>query len=157
MIVIRVVHVVTAVFWAGAAMVMGWFITPASRRTGPAAGPFMQNLLRTRLADWAFGSAVVAVGAGLWLLFDRGGFGGGWQGVALAVGAVAGGVAITIGGFIQRPTAGKIQRLGAAIAGQTPTPEQGAEMTRLQARLAAVAPMTALAVAVAVLGMALGS
>lgn len=139
-------------------MVMGWFIAPSARRTGPAAGPFMQSLLRARIADYMFGSALVAVAAGLWLLFATGGLRGGWQGWALNLGALSGITALTVGAALQRPTAGKVQKLGEAIAagGGGPSPEQAQEMGQLQGRLGRLASITALLVAAAVIGMALG-
>ncbi|MEX2624963.1 MAG: hypothetical protein WD651_14700 [Acidimicrobiia bacterium] len=153
----RLLHIGAGVFWAGGAMLMGWFVAPAARRPGPAAGPFMQNLLRARVADYMFGSAVVTVAAGIWLLFATGGVRSGWRGWALNLGALAGIIAIIIGGSVQRPTGGKLQRLGAAVmATGTPTPEQAAELGQLQSRLARAASTTALLVAAAVVGMALG-
>lgn len=138
-------------------MLMGWFIGPAARRTGPTAGPFMQTLLRARVADYMFGSAVVAVSAGIWLLLATGGIRSGWRGWALNLGALAGLAAITVGGTLQRPTAGKLQRLGAVVAAAgSPSPEQAAEMGQLQMKLGGVASITAALVAAAVVGMALG-
>lgn len=138
---------------------MGWFIAPSAKRTGPAAGPFMQTLLRARVGDYMFGAAVIAVAAGLWLFVAAGGVrSGSWQGWALNLGALAGVAAILVGGAVQRPTGAKIQRLGAAVAagGGPPTQEQAAELGQLQARMGAAASTTALLVAVAVVGMALG-
>jgi hypothetical protein len=155
--ILRLLHIGAAVFWAGGAMFMGWFVAPTVRRTGPEAGPFMQNLLRARVADYMFGSAVVAVGAGLWLLLATGGIRSGWRGWALNLGALAGVTAISIGATVQRPTAGKLQRLAAVVmAANGPTPEQAAELGQLQSRLGSVASITALLVAAAVVGMALG-
>jgi hypothetical protein len=120
----------------------------------------MQALLRTRVADYMFGAALVAVGAGLWLYFATGGVrSGSWQGWVLNLGALSGIAAILVGGTVQRPTAAKIQRLGAAVAAGAapPTQEQAAELGQLQARMGGAASTTALLVAVAVVGMALGA
>jgi hypothetical protein len=153
---LRLIHIGAGVFWAGGAMIMGWFVAPSARRAGPASGPFMQALLKARLADIMFGSAVVTVLAGIWLLFATGGPRSGWQGWALNLGALSALTAITVGGIVQRPTAAKIQKLGEAIAGGSPTPDQVAEMGSLQGRMGRVASTTALLVAVAVAGMAIG-
>jgi hypothetical protein len=156
---IRLLHIAAGVFWAGGAMLMGWFIAPSAKRTGPAAGPFMQTLLKARVADYMFGAAVVAVAAGLWLFFSTGGVRtGSLQGWALNLGALAGITAILVGGIVQRPTGAKIQQLGGAVAaaGGPPTQEQAADMGRLQARMGSAASTTALLVAIAVVGMALG-
>jgi hypothetical protein len=154
---LRLVHISAGVFWAGGAMVMGWFIAPSARRTGPAAGPFMQTLLRARIADFMFGSALVTVGAGLWLLFATGGVRSGWHGWALNLGALSGITALAIGASLQRPTAAKVQKLGEAIAAAGgPSPAQAEEMAGLQGRLGQLGSVTALLTAAAVVGMALG-
>ncbi|HEY7470695.1 MAG TPA: hypothetical protein VIC07_14305 [Acidimicrobiia bacterium] len=158
MTVLRLIHIVTGGFWAGGVMLVGWFVTPSAREAGPGAGPFMQALLRRRLPTIMIGSGVVTVLAGLWLWairmpsLDR------WQGWALAVGALSAVVALVIGIGWQRPTAKKVQVLGAAIAasGSPPTPEQGVEMGRLQARMAGYGSTLAYLLALALAGMALG-
>ena len=49
MTLLRLIHIVSGGFWAGAGILMGWFVAPAVRSAGPAAGPFMQALLRRRV------------------------------------------------------------------------------------------------------------
>jgi hypothetical protein len=155
---LRVIHIVAGGFWAGAAMLMGWFIAPTAREVGPPAGPFMQGLLKRNLTARLIGSGVVTVAAGLWLLalrpptFER------WQDYALSIGALAAIAALVIGITMQRPTAKKVQALGAAIAsgGGPPTAEQGAEMQGLQARMGTYGTVLASLFAITLAGMALG-
>lgn len=155
---LRLFHIVFGGFWAGAAILMGWMVVPTAREVGPGSAPLMQGLLKRRLTTILIGSGVVTViaGIGLWALrppsFGR------WQGYALAIGALAALIAISIGFTMQRPTARKVQALGAAIAagGGPPTQEQGAEMARLQARMAGFGNLLAYLFAVALAGMALG-
>lgn len=121
---LRLIHIVFGGFWAGAAMLMGWLVVPTARSVGPASGPFMQALLKRRLADILVGSGVVTVLAGIWLWALRPPSFGVWQGYALAIGALASIVAILIGFVLQRPTAKKVQSLGGAIAAGGGPPSQ---------------------------------
>lgn len=139
-------------------MLTGWFVAPAAKTAGPAAGPFMQAFLKRRVPMVLITAGVVTVGAGIWLWalhlpqMDR------WQDWALATGALAAIATLVVGISLQRPTAAKIQKLGATIAaaGGPPPAEQGAEMGRLQARMSRLASILAILVVVAVAGMALG-
>lgn len=158
MAVLRLIHITAGVFWAGSAMLMGWFVAPAAKAAGPGAGPFMQALLKKKVPVVLISAGLVTIGAGIWLWalrqppMDR------WQDWALAIGALAAIVAIVLGIAFQRPTATKLQQLGASLAsaGGPPTGEQGAEMGRLQARLTSLGTILAILLVVAVAGMALG-
>lgn len=155
---LRLIHIVAGGFWAGSVMLLGWFVAPAARAAGPAAGPFMQALLKRKLTTILITSGVVTVGAGMWLLAIRRPTMSRWQDWALAIGASAALVALIIGIGWQRPTGAKIQAIGAQIAsaGSPPTPEQGAEMGRLQAKLSRFGSTLSYLLAVALAGMALG-
>lgn len=155
---LRVVHIVAGAFWAGAAMLMGWYIAPTAREVGPPAGPFMQGLLRRNLPTRLIGAGVVTVAAGLWLFAIRMPTFARWQDWALALGALAAIVALLIGITLQRPTAKKVQELGAALASGDgpPTPEQGAQMQSLQAKMTNYGNAIALLFVLTLVGMALG-
>lgn len=155
---LRVIHIVAGGFWAGAVILMGWFVAPTAREVGPAAGPFMQGLLKRNLTARLIETGAVTVVAGLWLFALRAPTFARWQDWALTIGAVAALVAFFIGVTRQRPTGKRVQELGAAIAsaGGPPTPEQGAEIQSLQARMAGYGNVMAYLFVVALAGMALG-
>jgi hypothetical protein len=155
---LRLIHIVVGGFWAGAAILMGWFVTPSARQVGPPAGPFMQGLLKKNLTTKLIGSGLVTVAAGLWLFALRAPTFARWQDYALTVGALAAIVALLIGITRQRPTGKRVQELGAAIAagGGPPTAEQGAEMQGLQASMATYGNVIAYLFVVTLAGMALG-
>jgi hypothetical protein len=157
-ILLRLVHIVSGAFWAGAGMMMGWFVAPAARSAGPGAGPFMQALLKRKVTTVLVSAGFLTIGAGLWLWAIRGPTMTRWQDWALAIGAVSAIVALTIGIGWQRPAAAKISALGAEIAsaGSPPTPQQAAEMQRLQGRVGRFASILSYLFAVALAGMALG-
>ena len=155
---LRLIHILAGAFWAGAAILMGWFVVPTAREVGPAAGPLMQGLLKRNLAGRLIASGVVTVLAGLWLFALRTPTFRRWQDYALALGALSAIVALIIGITLQRPTANKVQTLGAAIAsaGGPPTEAQGGEMAGLQAKLASYGNLLAYLFALTLAGMALG-
>jgi hypothetical protein len=155
---LRLIHIVAGGFWAGGGILMGWFIGPAARAVGPAAGPFMQSLFKRRITTVLLTAGSVTVAAGLWLWAIRQPTMGRWQDWALAIGALSAITALTIGIGWQRPTIARIQALGAQImdAGSPPTAEQAAEMGRLQGKMGLFGSTIAYLFAVALAGMALG-
>ena len=48
LILMRLVHIVGGVFWAGTAMFTVVFLIPAVRALGPAGGPVMQEIAEKR-------------------------------------------------------------------------------------------------------------
>ena len=140
-IIFRFFHIVAAAFWFGAAVMFAAFVGPAAGDVGPSAGPLLSNLVNKRkLAKVITGAATVAVLAGLTMYlkdaFDRGW--GNWlsspTGIGFTIGAVA-----AIGAYFEGylhigRNVEKMVHVGDAIAasGGPPTPEQGAEMGRLQ-------------------------
>jgi hypothetical protein len=155
---LRLIHIVAGGFWAGAAILMGWFVAPAARSVGPAAGPFMQALLKRRTTTVLLTTGSVTVAAGLWLWAIRQPTMGRWQDWAMAIGALSAIAALTIGIVLQRPTGSRMQALGAQMmnAGAPPTAEQSAEMAELQARLGRYGLTLAYLFTAALAGMALG-
>jgi hypothetical protein len=156
--ILRLIHIGAGAFWAGAAMMMGWFLAPAAREVGPPAGPLMQGLLKRNLTGKLIASGAVTVLAGLWLFALRTPTFRRWQDYALAIGALAAIVALAIGITLQRPTGKRVQMLGAAIVGGggPPTQAQAEEMAGLQVKMASYGNLLAYLFALALAGMALG-
>ena len=104
MIVLRVVHIISGVFWAGAVMIMAWFVLPTAQAMGPPGGAFMQRLMfGQRLRVFVGGAMGLTILSGLtmytWLAMETD---GAWarsrMGVTLGVGAVAAIIAGGLGG-----------------------------------------------------------
>lgn len=156
---LRVLHISAGVASAGFAMFLGWFLMPALREAGPAGGPVMAAVLKRRLSMWmnVAGLIVVLTGLRLYMLF----FNGNWlktgTGIVLTLGAILGLGAFFIGQMVSRPTAKKIEALGAAIAagGGKPTAEQSAQMQALSAKAFKAARLNAWHLAGATVCMAL--
>ena len=45
MILLRLIHIVAGVFWAGTMMTIAWFLLPAAQALGQPGGAFMQQLM----------------------------------------------------------------------------------------------------------------
>jgi len=142
-LVLRIVHILGGVFWAGAAFVMAWFIEPTVRAAGDDGRRFMARLGATGTFTRAMAATAGAtVLAGLWLLwivssgfltefFETG------RGLALGAGMVLGIVAFVVGFVMQNRPIRRMAGIGKAVAaaGGPPSPGQAAEMEKLTAKV----------------------
>jgi hypothetical protein len=162
-ILLRIVHILSALVWYGGTFTMAAFVLPTARRVGPASGRFLQSLagesrlpIVLTLAGW------FTVIAGLCLYpFASGGFDREWMrsanGMTLGIGAVFGVFAVLHGSMGQRPTADKLAALSREVeaGGGPPTPDQLARLTALREKLArggiiGVSMMTVAAIAMSI-------
>lgn len=140
-------HVAFGIFWAGAVIVLGFFILPAALDAGPAGGAVMAGVVKRKMPMVLLVAGIVVVLSGVRLYMVR--FSASWlttgEGIVLSLGALLGIAGFAMGVFIQRPTVDRIGTLAASMAraGGPPTAEQAAEMKALQARLRRVARLTA--------------
>ena len=163
MIVFRVLHVVLGIAWGGALFLLVFFIQPAAKAVGPAAGPFMRELLVERhLTDWILriaGATIVAGGFLYWhdaqVYGGLGDFLGMAIGLWLTIGALAAIGAIAIGGAVAKPTLERSLAVGAQIAqaGDQAPPDLVQELAALQARGRSLAKLTLALVAIASFAM----
>jgi uncharacterized membrane protein len=161
-IILRVIHIAAGTFWVGAAFVLFLFIQPSVRDLGPEGQRFGGHLAtRRKLPLLIMVSGIVTVLAGA-LLYWRasGGFDGDWigsgPGIGFTVGALAAIATLVLGLSMTKPAVDRIGALGQEIAGSggRPTPEQAAEMQRLQARTVTLGKVSMVLLAIAVVAMA---
>lgn len=164
LIVFRALHITAGVAWGGAVFLFVFFLQPSSASLGPAAGPFMAELLgRRRLVDVILWIAGFTVGAGLFLYWHD------WQvygslghfldtgfGRSLTIGAAAAITAFLIGLFGTKPGVDRLMRLARQVAeaGGAPPAEVAAEIPVVQARLKVLAQVGLALILTAVLAMA---
>jgi len=158
LLLLRIVHIVGGVFWAGSAFMVVQFVTPAATLAGPEGAKFMQRLaLGTRFILVTATTAGLTVLTGL-LLYWRasGGLNADWlstgTGVMFTIGGVAGLIAASTGGAIGSNSR-KLATLGASLQGP-PSPEQAAEIAGLQNRLSNLGAVTAILLLVVLVAMA---
>jgi len=164
LILLRLIHILSGVFWAGTAMFNAAFLIPAVRALGPAGGPVMQEIAGKRKLPVYFlvaGLLTVLSGFGLYW-HDSQGFTNGFTrsagGMTFGIGAVLALIAVFLGIFVVTPAAMRTGKLAAAIAAgkKPPTPEQAAEMQRLQATLGKMALVAAGLLTLTTIAMAVG-
>ncbi len=164
MIVFRIIHIVAGVAWAGSVYLFVVFIQPTSAAVGPAAAPFMRELLgKRRVVRALIGLGTITVAGGLFLYWhdldlvgSLGDFVGTRFGLVLTIGALASIVALLVGVFGTRPGVSRLLALGAQAAqSEGPPPAEVAqEIQAVQARLKIYARTSLAFLAVAVLAMA---
>ncbi len=158
-IVLRLIHVISGVFWVGSAVFMNFFVGPTLRATGEAGKQFAGHLMmRTRFSNFITYSALAAVIAGALLYgMDSDWFLSPWfrsgAGVGFGIGA---GFALVglITGIMNGKNMRKLGQLGAQIQGK-PTPEQMATMGAIQKQQAWIPPVNTYSLILAVFFMAI--
>ncbi|MCL4801793.1 MAG: hypothetical protein KJ025_19540 [Burkholderiales bacterium] len=141
-IALRLLHVGSGVFWAGAALMLVAFVEPTVRRMGPEGGRFMQRLMGDSRFPAVMGLAgTLTVLSGLALYWSvSGGAASGWlrsgHGLAITLGSGAGIVAFLVGMLVNKPAAARLAALARELAADG-TPPEGVPATaaRLQQRL----------------------
>jgi uncharacterized membrane protein len=160
----RIIHIVAGVAWAGSLFLFVVFIQPSSAAIGPAAGPFMQELLvKRRLPDRILALAGVTILGGLVLYWHD------WQaypsfadwidtrfGLVMTIGGLLAIATAAIGLFGTRPTVGRFMALNrrAAEAVGPPPPELADEIQKTGALLRTLARTSLALLTLSVIAMA---
>lgn len=161
MIVLRLIHIFSGVFWVGTAFFMGRFLFPTVSEMGEVGGQFMDRLVNgTRLDQAMPVASILTVLSGLLMYWPvSGGLNLAWitsgTGVALTVGALAG-VAAFLDGLLRiSPVVKRMETLSAQVkaAGGPPSPEQARELKALQNRAMKLNDHSIILLVVALLGM----
>jgi uncharacterized membrane protein len=161
LILLRAVHVVGGVFWAGAILFVVHFLEPAVREAGPDGAKVMQALGKRRYLEVVPTVAFFTLVSGYalyWRTFGRihPGPGASVPELAFALGGFASVVAFVIGVSFLRPSALRIGTLGTEIAGaaEDRKPALQDEIGRLRLRMRRSGRWVAALLGLAVLAMA---
>lgn len=161
---LRLIHILAGVFWAGAMFLMAGFLLPTVGATGEAGGRFMQHLIQRRRLPTFLGIAVgltVLSGVTMYARMAAATHGA-WAstppGMAYGIGGLAAILGASVGLLVGSRAGGRMAALGQSIAqaGRPPSPEQQAEIQRLQGRMRFAARTAAGLLAIAVSAMAVG-
>jgi hypothetical protein len=160
---LRLIHILAGIYWAGAAVLIAAFLTPAVRALGPDGGKFMQQFvgkqqfsLYMSLAAWS--STLAGI-----ILYWRAslGFEIAWMlapsGFTFTIGSLAGITTVVMGQLVNAPTSARMSALAQEMqsAGGPPKPEQIAEMQKLQTRLGQAGVWAAILLVIASSAMAI--
>lgn len=159
---LRFIHVVAGMLWAGAAISYLFFVKPSVKSIGVAGPQFMQTLMqRRKYPIFMMSTSLLTILAGgplLW--FISGGINLAWittgPGLGFTIGSLASLVAFFVGGLGIGPTSEKMAALGGQIAasGQGPVPEQINQMETLEKKLNRAEQIDFILLAIAMLTMA---
>jgi hypothetical protein len=163
-LVFRVIHILLAIAWGGTVFLLVFFLQPTAKAIGPAAGPFMGELLGVRkLTEWLLRIASAAVIAGGFLYWHDlqvygpglGDFLGRPIGLWLTIGAISALIALGIGMFATAPTLKRMMAVGGQVAHAEgpPPPELLKELGELQKRARTLAKMNFAFVTIAAFSM----
>jgi uncharacterized membrane protein len=146
----RILHVGLGAFWVGTLIFTAFFLFPAMRDAGPDSAKVANQLLQRKFAVIMPLTAIIAILAGVWLLWRvSGGFANGYMGTsagkAYSIGGLAAIIALIIGLSVVRPAMIKATQLGG-------TPEAQA----LRARAGKANVWVALLLMVTLIAMAVG-
>jgi hypothetical protein len=144
-LILRAIHILGGVVWAGGAIVAFGFIIPSAKATQPGSNGFMQHFTGPGGFPRMMGIVgIVTVLAGLGMYVTVSGhFDSTWMrsrhGMVLSAGAVIAILALLEGLVVTRSSALKLSVIGAQVAasGGPPSPEQAKQMGALQAKLEA--------------------
>ena len=159
MIVLRIIHIISGIFWVGGGLVMFFFIVPTLGATAEAGQKFAQHLMtQTRFTAIVTSAAILTVLAGSSLFWiDSDGLTSAWTHSSVGLGFAIGAFFALIGlifGLMVGNTNGALAKLGAQIHGK-PTPEQMVQIGALRKRLAVVSPINIYSLILATLLMAI--
>ena len=157
-IVLRIVHVVSGVFWVGSSLFTALYLGPAVSATAEAGQRVLAQLItKARLSTAISASAGLTVLAGGWLYWiDSQGLTSGWThsgpGTGFGIGALFAVVGLIFGGLVGRDMA-TLGRTAAEISGK-PTPEQLGKIGAARKQLAYAGPTSTITLLIALICMA---
>jgi hypothetical protein len=162
MVLLRIIHIVAGVFWVGSAVFIAGILLPTLQAVGPGAGPVMDHLVQVRRLPVRLMIAMaLVILSGIALYWkDSDGFQSAWMrsgpGTVFGIGALLGIAGGVVGMTTSAPTGNRLTALTSAIKarGTPPSPDELAEMQRLQARLRGAGQMVALLLVLATVAMA---
>jgi uncharacterized membrane protein len=163
MIVLRLIHVLAGVFWAGSVIFVAAFLIPAVAASGPGGGQVIQQVMAVlkypRAAGIAAVLTILAGGTMYWhdMKISTTGWAGSAPGITYGIGALSALVAFTVFLTTIRPTGNKLLEFGRTIQtrGGPPTPEESAAIARLQVRMSSASRAGAAFLAITVAAMAI--
>ena len=146
LLVLRFIHIIASVCWAGGGFIFFLFVEPTAKALAPAGIQFVQHMvIKRRFSIFMVISSTLTVLSGALLILYRAS--GQWlgyvqtgPGLIFTIGSAVGILVYFVGMFGVNPRAKAMAKIGAEIqaAGGPPTPAQGAELHRLDKEMSAL-------------------
>ena len=155
-LILRFVHVVASVCWAGGAFIFFLFVEPTAKALEPAGRQFVQYMVvKRRYSIFMVVSSTLTVLAGALLILESAGgdfasYIGTGPGLGFTLGSIAGIAVYIVGMFGVNPRAIKLTKIGQQVqaAGGPPTPAQAAELHKLDREMSTLSLIDFVLVAV---------
>ncbi len=160
LILARILHIFSAVLWAGGFAAYMLHIQPALNRIMPGSQPFFLSFMKTFSPYLAAVAPLTLLGGAFLYWNDSAGLRIGWitthAGLGFTFGALCGTTAWVLGFFVVKPRVDRLVHLSTELAAghNPPTAEQGQEMSRLGRSLVPLTRVTFAFLGLALLGMA---
>ena len=164
MLLLRLVHILTGVFWAGTIFFMAFYLEPSARAAGPDAAKVMGGIQKRGLMTVLPIMALLTILSGVDMYRRLSvGFEPAWVhsriGLTYGIGGIASIVALTVGFFVMRSATMKAGQMAAQLPNVTDDTErqrmQG-QIQQLKGRSRTALRTVAALLAVAVTTMAIG-
>lgn len=158
-IVLRIIHIGAGIFWVGGVLILFVFIGPTVGAIGEAGPKFIAHLVKNQKFVMRMSAAAgLTALAGAWLYWnDSSGFDTAWMrssvGIGFSIGAAFGAIGFVFGILIGVATRALVQ-LGEQIQGK-PSPEQLAQLQKIQQRQKLYSRIAAISLTLSVLFMAM--
>jgi uncharacterized membrane protein len=158
MVVLRLIHILSGVFWVGSSVIFVFYITPTVAATADSGQKFMSHLItKARITAAITVSAILTVLAGSWMYWiDSAGFTSKWVTAGAGTGFGIGGLLGIIGlvfGLLVGKNVTMLGMIGSQVQGK-PTEEQMRKIQAAQTQLKVVAPISTFALILALVCMA---
>lgn len=158
----RFVHIVASVCWAGGSFIFFLFVEPTAKAMQPMGMQFVQHMTAKRRFNlfMVIASTLTVLSGALLLWQDASGQWLAWlqtgPGLGFTLGSLAGIVVYLVGMLGVKPRAARLAQIGEAIhkAGGPPTPEQAAELQKLDKEMSTYSRIDFILVAVSLALMA---
>jgi hypothetical protein len=161
-LILRLIHIVCAVFWAGGTLYLAGFVIPAVKSLGPDGAKFMQQLSKTNKLPLIMSLAgTLTVVAGILLIWELSNGESAWfgtnYGMTLTIAGTLAILAYLVGITMNLPTINRMNSLGQTIAasGGPPSAEQQSQLMALRKKLFMATNIIAVLLFCAVIGMSI--
>lgn len=159
LLIARLIHIVTGVYWVGAVMFIGIFLGPSAEVLGPQAGPVMRELMRRRYFEFTAGIATLTILSGLYLVWqDSAHLDPAWFrtpfGQGISTGMAAAIIAYLVAVIGIRPTLYRMSAVMGQLAQGAPSPALIAERDAVQGRMKRLSISTFVLLVIAASAMA---
>ena len=146
LIVLRFIHVVASACWVGGSFIFFLFVEPTAKSLAPEGMQFVQHMVTKRRFSvfMVISSTLTVLSGAILFWYDASGQWLSWiqtgPGLGFTLGSIAGVLVYFVGMFGINPRAVKLAKIGEAVqsSGGPPTPEQVAELQKLDREMSAL-------------------